>query len=54
MEKVFFVVGDDLEDVNAELASGGRIKAISPVAETVSITGKSDSTVTEHIVVLQL
>ena len=50
MEKVFFVVGDDLEDVNAELASGGRIKAISPVAETVSIAGGGESLHTEHVV----
>lgn len=43
MEKVFFVVGDDLEDVNAELESGGRIKTICPVAESVSTTEHRDS-----------
>lgn len=45
MEKVFFVVGDHLESVNAELESGGRIKTICPIAESVSITGlgKSES-----------
>lgn len=40
MEKVFFVVVDDLEDVNAELESGGRIKTICPVStNNGSITG---------------
>ena len=38
MEKVFFVKNGDLEAVNKELASGGKIKAICPVAESVSNT----------------
>ena len=50
MEKVFFVVGDDLKDVNAELVSGGRIKAISPVAETAAIAAGDDTSYPDRVV----
>lgn len=49
MEKVFFVVGDDLEDVNAELESGGRIKTICPVAEPISTTGEYNCSITGDV-----
>lgn len=42
MEKVFFVMNGDLEEVNHELSIGGKVKFICPVAESVSITGKQD------------
>ena len=42
MEKLFFVVNNDLEEVNKELASGGKIKFICPVNESVSNAGASN------------
>lgn len=50
MEKLFFVVNNDLEEVNKELASGGKIKFICPVNESVSNAGAGGSCIIYDIV----
>ncbi len=39
MEKVFFVVKGNLDEVNKELSKGGKLKYICPIAENVTSTG---------------
>ena len=36
MEKIFFVVNDNLDEVNDALANGGKVKMIQIVSEAVS------------------
>lgn len=50
MEKIFFVVNNNLDEVNNELSKGGRLKLICPIAESVSIAGKGDAYTTDEVV----
>lgn len=50
MEKVFFVRNDELEIVNEELKTGGKIKFICPVNEPVSNAGGGETYTTYDII----